>query len=164
MRRLRGIPQLRAKSGLEVLSYGKEWYQAALPFIATKEWKTSRARFLSAWDEVKYPKTDEALKSCLAEVDSSLPSPIAIRFLSDPVAVRLVGLCERLQVIHGVEPFFLSTNAFPLFGLKFKNQLHRRIIQLVDNGVLKRGRIGNSYQKTASEYCFLPNYDGLAIP
>ncbi len=164
VRRLRGIPELRAKSGLNVLPYGEEWYRAALPFIATKDWKTSRERFLSAWDVVKFPKTDEVLKSCLAEVDSSSPSPIAIRYLRDPVAVRLIGLCERLQVIHGDEPFYLSTNAFPLFGLKFKNQLHRRIIQLVENGVLRRERIGNSYQKTASEYCFIPCYAGLAIP
>ena len=155
-RRLKAIPELHDRSGQEVLQYAHEWFVAALPTIRTKAWDITRHAFLSAWPRITHAFTDGTLTACLAEVVASLPSPIALQFLADPVTVRLVGLCERLQHITGSSPFFLSTESFGLFGLKYKMQLHRKLSTLIDAGVLERKSIGNRIQRKASTYCYLP--------
>ncbi|MCX7408013.1 MAG: bifunctional DNA primase/polymerase [Planctomycetales bacterium] len=155
-RRLKALPDLRGLAGRDVLAHAEEWFRSALPSISTKEWQVTRSAFLSAWPRITHPFTDGTLTACLADVDASLPSPIALRYLNDPVTVRLIGLCERLQRIAGSEPFFLSTEACHLFGLNHKMQLSRRLERLRDDGVLVRLTIGNSIQRRASEYRFLP--------
>ncbi len=156
-RRLKAVPELRSRSGEDVLPFAHDWFRAALPTIGTKQWRVTRDAFLSAWPRITHPFTDGTLTACLADVDSSIPSPIALRYLDDPVAMRLVGLCERLQRIAGSEPFFLSTDACGLFGLNHKMQLHRRLMRLMADGVLKRVSVGNSYSGLSSEYLYLPS-------
>ncbi|MEI8019557.1 MAG: hypothetical protein WCH39_15230 [Schlesneria sp.] len=158
-RRLKAVPNLRDKSANSVLKFVEEWFRAALPNISTKEWKVTRDVFLSAWKRIRHPWTNRILKTFLDEVDVELPSPIALRYASDPVLMRLTGLCERLQKYHRESPFFLSTEACGLFGLPHKNQLHRRIKRLMDDGILSRVSTGNSYQRVASEYFFLPGIE-----
>lgn len=155
-RRLKALPDLRSRSGREVLAHAEDWFRSALPRISTKEWRVTRSAFLSAWPRITHPFTDGTLTACLADVDASLPSPVARRYVNDPLTVRLVGLCERLQLIAGSDPFFLSTESCGLFGLKHKMQLHRRLMRLVDDDVLERATIGNSFQRKASEYRYLP--------
>lgn len=155
-RRLRGIPDLRNKSGRDVLTYAEEWFRAALPNIATKEWRVTRTAFLSAWPRITHPWSDGTLTACLADVDATLPSSVALRYVNDPVAMRLVSLCERLQRIAGHAPFFLSTESCGLFGLKHKMQLQRRVMRLINDDVLERLTIGNSFQRKASDYRYLP--------
>lgn len=164
-RRLKAIPDLHGLTGREVLAHAEEWFRAALPNIATKEWRVTRSAFLSAWPRITHPWSDGTLTTCLADVDASLPSPVALRYVNDPVTVRLVGLCERLQLIAGDEPFYLSTESRGLFGLNHKMQLSRRLERLRGDGVLVRLTIGNSIQRRASEYRYLPakEADGNSI-
>ena len=162
-RRLKGIPDLHGLTGREVLAHAEDWFRSALPRISTKEWRVTRSAFLDAWPRITHPWSDGTLTTCLADVDASLPSPIALRYVSDPVAVRLVGLCERLQLIAGIDPFFLSTESCGLFGLNHKMQLHRRLMRLVEGEVLERKTIGNSIQHKASEYLYLPTIERKAI-
>ena len=159
-RRLKAIPDLHGLTGREVLVHADEWFRAARPNISTKEWRVTRSAFLSAWPRITHPFTDGTLTACLADVDASPPSPVALRYVNDPVTVRLVGLCERLQRIAGSEPFFLSTEACHLFGLNHKMQLSRRLERLRDDGVLARVTIGNSIHRRASEYRYLPAKEG----
>ena len=162
-RRLKAIPALQDRTGREVLEFAVVWFRDALPFIGTRDWRVTRDAFLSAWPRITHPFTDGTLTTCLADVDTSFPSLVALRFANDPVAVRLVGLCERLQLIAGSTPFFLSTEACHLFGLPHRMQLHRRLMRLVDNGVLEQLTIGNSYQHKASEFRFLPPIERTAF-
>ena len=159
-RRLKALPDLHGLTGRDVLAHAEDWFRAALPSISTKEWRVTRSAFLSAWTRITHPFADGTLTACLAKVDASLPSPTALRYLNDPVTMRLVGLCELLQRIAGSEPFFLSTEACHLFGLNHKMQLSRRLERLRDDGVLVRVTIGNSIQRRASEYRYLPAKEG----
>lgn len=162
-RRLKARPELHNRPGEDVLTYAHDWFMAALPTIGTKTWPSTRDAFLDAWPRIAHPYTDGTLATCLAEVDADDPSAVALFFASDPVMVRLVGLCERLQRIAGSGPFFLSTESCGLFGLNHKTQLHRRLMRLVDAGVLERISIGNRMQHKASEYLYLPTLERKAI-
>ena len=155
-RRLSAIPEIRNLSGEDLEGCAYDWFLAAQPNIRTKDWHSTRSAFLRAWAKVDYPLSDGTLTACLEIVDRSDPSSVAMRFVSDPVAFRLVGLCEQLQLINGDKPFFLSTNHFGLFGLNYKMQLHRKITKLIKAGVLQLVSVGNSIQRKASEYRFLP--------
>lgn len=152
VRRLKAIPDLHGLTGREVLAHAEDWFRSALPLIGTKEWRVTRSAFLSAWPRITHPFTDGTLTACLADVDASPPSPVALRYVNDPVTVRLVGLCERLQRMAGSAPFFLSTEACRLFGLNHKMQLQRRLMRLRDDGVLVRLTIGNNLTRLASQY------------
>lgn len=158
-RRLRAIPELNRRSASEVLKYAEDWFREALPNISTKEWSVTRRAFVSAWPRIKVPWSNGVLTACLAKADTEPPSVIAARYANDPVTMRLVGLCERLQSYWGESPFFLSTDDCELFGLKHKMQLHRRITRLSNDGVLRRVSTGNSIQGRASEYFFLPHFE-----
>ncbi len=162
-RRLKAIPDLHGLTGRDVLAHAHDWFRSALPFIGTKEWRVTSAAFLSAWSRITHPFTDGTLTTCLAVVDATPPSPVALRYVCDPVAVRLVGLCERLQLLAGCEPFFLSTEACHLFGLPHRKQLSRRIERLRADSVLERLTIGNSIQRKASTYRYLPTIERTAI-
>ena len=162
-RRLKALPDLHGLTGRDVLAHAEEWFRSALPRISTKEWRVTRSAFLSAWPRIIHPWGDGTLTTCLADVDSSLPSPVALRYVNDPVAMRLVGLCERLQLIAGSGPFFISTESCGLFGLKHKMQLQRRLMRLINDDVLERLTIGNSFQRKASTYLYLPTIERTAI-
>lgn len=157
-RRIMAVQELRNLNIEEVLPCVYDWYLAALPNIATKDWASTRSSFQRAWSRIDHPLSDGTITSCLQKADASPASSVAMRFAGDSVAVRLVGLCEQLQIIHGDNPFFLSTSACGLFGFKEDDRkgLHRKIVKLVNAGVLGVVSIGNSIQRKASEYRFLP--------
>lgn len=93
----------------ELRTYAKQWHEAALPFIGTKDFLTTWCDFSLGFERVRYP-AGTSLQQIIGEIDMSEPIPEQLIALGYSVkSVQLFRICQRLQEQAGAEPFFLSS-------------------------------------------------------
>jgi len=106
-RELKSIPRLAGKDASELKVLVRSWYDAALPFIGTKDWETTWFTFLEAWGNVKFAAGEDVADQCFQEVIRHEPPRCAEGYESKKLRL-LVSLCHMLQQKQGERPFFLS--------------------------------------------------------
>lgn len=93
----------------ELRQIAKQWHEAALPFIGTKDFLTSWFDFSNGFSSVRYP-VGTSLKQIIGDIDMSEPIPDRLVALGySTKSVHLFRICQRLQEQAGDEPFFLSS-------------------------------------------------------
>lgn len=129
----------------------QEWHRQAISVIGTKDFSTSWAEFLSAWDKVKNPHGQE-MERILGGIDHTAALPSGIVALGYGVrAMHLVRVCQALQAHHGDDPFFISARvAGGVVGicheeaaLMLRAMVADGVLALVSKGV---GRVASRYR------------------
>ena len=129
----------------------RNWFDRALPFIATKDCDESWRDFEVAWANVKRP-VGKSFK--LAAEGSEIP-PVADRLGYTRHERALTGLCWRLQCQFGDGPFFLGcVEAGDYLGIK-KTQAHKLLRTLQQDGVIALVTKGSKASRKSSEWKFL---------
>jgi hypothetical protein len=100
-RRLKAI--MPNASARELRPIVRQWFDAALPVIRTKEWGVTWEEFSVAWQRVRYP-----IRGCWDEIVRTSRSITADTGDYDGAAAALIRLAMALQAHHG------SGNAWPL--------------------------------------------------
>lgn len=150
-RRLKAIPELAERKGLELRQAAMWWYEAARPTIGTKDWDTTWADFLHSWKSVRHPygvQMAMALETALSE-----PDPECAARFDAPETRLLIRLCRVLQRRRGDDPFFLDVrNAGNAVNLN-KETAAKRLGMLCEEGIL--ALIYKGHSGRASEYRYL---------
>lgn len=136
----------------ELRAIVQEWHRLAEPVIGTKDFSTSWAEFLSAWDKVKTPHGQE-MERILSGIDHAAPLPSGIVALGYGVrAMHLVRVCQALQAHHGTDPFFISARvAGGVLGICHE-EAALMLRAMVADGVLTL--VSKGAGKVASRYRF----------
>lgn len=93
----------------ELRQLAKQWHEAALPAIGTKDFLTTWFDFNRGFESVRYP-AGTTLTQIVGEINMADPIPDHLVTLGYGThSVHLVRICQRLQEQSGDEPFFLSS-------------------------------------------------------
>jgi hypothetical protein len=151
VRLLKAIPSLASADAKSLKPFAEQWYQQALPRIATKSFLETWTDFATAWQNVKFPAGKEPIRM-LFEQALEHPMP-AIAQPYDVVEVRrLIVLCRALQQTAGDKPFFLTCRmAGELLGISHV-LANKWLRLLVIDDVLTLVSVGT--QGKASRYRF----------
>ena len=134
----------------ELRNMVKQWHEQALPVIGTVDFNESWGDFSRGWENVKHPE-GERMSELLKDVDTDqLPGGLPDDY--EPITLRLVRICVRLQRAAGSEPFYLSARtAGELLGIHFTSAANL-LFALVADGVIARVSQGTHKSRHASEY------------
>ncbi|MFC1453105.1 hypothetical protein ACFLSJ_07175 [Verrucomicrobiota bacterium] len=140
----------------EIKPIVREWYQKALPEIRTKDFDTTWADFVHAWDRARVPLGD-VVSAAWQRALANLSGSVVDEYDSGPVR-RLVSLCRELAALSPDGRFFLSSHdAGRRLGVK-SPQVLRWLRMLAADEVLKVVKPGNS--RRATRYRWLGELDG----
>jgi len=137
----------------ELRSIVRQWHDAALPFIGSKEFTTSWYDFRRGFDSVRYP-AGTTIKEIIGVIDmeSELPAGIANLGYGEK-GLHLVRICRRLQEQASGAPFFISSRqAGELIGSHFTDAA-KMLWVLKSDGVIEL--ISRGAGKKASRYRYL---------
>ncbi|MBN2127952.1 MAG: bifunctional DNA primase/polymerase [Sedimentisphaerales bacterium] len=140
-RMLKKIDAVKDKSGEDLMFIADMWHKRALPNIEHKSPTMTRARFLDAWKDAKYPpgegKSLEIAWANAQKADS--PMPELEVYKEDEVMQKLVRLCFELQRLAGPdEEWFIPTQKAPeLFGFSHA-WLAVLLKTLAANGIIRK--------------------------
>ena len=148
----RGLKALPVgKSAAELEPHLRQWFSKALPFIRTKDYDETRADFLVAWSNVKYPMGAGKLDAIVARARSAPLPKMAERYTSQELRL-LVAVCRELQREAGEGPFYLSVRvAGGLMGLD-RTTAWRRLLLLQDDDVIVEVEKGTKQRATRWRY------------
>ncbi len=153
-RRLRGVSELSDAGPATLKLFVRQWHDAALPVIDTKEFEDTWADFVIAWGRITTAHDPELLPNALA---AARKHPVPDVDYESPEARDLVGLCRELQRRQGEEPFFLSCRtAGEVLGIDYR-RANRWLTMLAIDGWIKlvvRGG-GQANQGKASRYHYM---------
>ena len=155
-RRLKAHPDLAAKPADEFLGVVRQWHEAALDKIGTKEFEPTWADFKFSWEEAKYPWGTGPMEEIFAKALQEEP-PAKAAALYGPTSLRtqLAALCRALQRAAGDKDFFLSTRQVA-DALKISSMHAGRWLQrLCADGLLRRTNKGTLREHQASEFRYL---------
>ena len=95
------------------------------------------AAFWEAWPKVKYPKRNIMETAIMRATQRNEPLPEAETYGDDDKVQILVAVCFELQILQGMEPFWLSYDTAA--NILHKSPVHAgRILKLlVHDGILK---------------------------
>ncbi len=154
-RMLRSLPEF-ARADRSVLEAAvRRWHEAALPFIATKDFEVTWLDFRYCWKRVRVPWGYPVVEAAFAEAKNSPMPAVALRYRLEPLRL-LVCLCAALQRACRSEPFFLSCRtAGRLLGTDHAT-VARWLAVLVADGVLSIEKRGGTPDKLryATRYRF----------
>lgn len=150
-RRLKAIPELASRKGLELREAVQWWHEAARPTIGTKDWDTTWADFLHGWARVRAPY-GQAIAEALEQARIAPDPECAARF-DAPQTRMLIRLCRVLQRRAGADPFFLTARAAGAAVSLDKGTALKRLEMLTAEGVLTRTYKGHTGK--GSEYRYL---------
>lgn len=149
----------------------RRWYEAALPFIGTKDFAWNFAEFCRAWSLIQTPAGVGSLSNALGRAKLSGVLPSAEKFRA-PELRLLVSLCRELQIEQGDRPFFLSCrDAADAIGLTRRKKAKRPevtawrwLAMLCHTGVLQKIASGSRKDRKANEYRYreIPSASSLA--
>lgn len=104
-RKLKKIDEIKNQSAEELMKMGIDalWHEKALPNIETKSFEMTRARFINAWEDAKYPPGEglslqiawenaQKLKISMDELEN---------YKNEPKMQMLIKLCFELQRLAG---------------------------------------------------------------
>lgn len=87
-----------------------EWYNRALPKIATKDFEETWIDFLIAWPRIKHKIGEGPMAEIYEKTIQLDPPEIAVeKYPKHDKLKTLVSLCQELQRAAGDNPFFLTT-------------------------------------------------------
>ena len=140
-RKLKKIDEIKNLTAEELMKMGIDvlWHEKALPNIETKSFELTRARFINAWEDAKYPPGEglslqiawenaQKSKICMVELEN---------YKNEPKIQLLIKLCFELQRLAGPEDeWFIPTHKGPnLLGITYQwlavllNRLDGKIIK-----------------------------------
>lgn len=104
----------------EMRSIVRQWHEAALPIIGTKDFSISWTDFLRGLEKVKFPH-GATLKQIIERIDMDAKTPDSLKALGYGEKCNLlIRICRQLQLNAGDGPFFLSARqAGELLGIHF---------------------------------------------
>ncbi|MEO1277632.1 MAG: hypothetical protein AAFV77_01600, partial [Planctomycetota bacterium] len=150
-RRVAAHPELRGLDSRSLVPIVRQWYEAAVDVIATKDFDATRADFMHAWQRIRVPY-GMGMADAL-EVAKGASDPPCANAYDEPATRLLVRLCRELQTRFGDGPFFLGCReAGGAIGLD-RDTASRRLGLLVCDGVLELTRKG--HRGRSSEYRYL---------
>lgn len=85
----------------------KEWHRLALPVITTKPFEETWLDFVTAWNNVQYPRGQEPIMQLLEQVEV-IDMPEAAQDYEQGEIFGLIAICRELQRLAGDGPFFLG--------------------------------------------------------
>jgi hypothetical protein len=157
-RQLKGLPHLADSTPADLEPYVWAWWVRALSVIRTRDWRTSWAEFLTAWNRVAFPAGEGPARR-LMEAAAAGPEPIEAAGFPDPAVRRLIAVCQALQDAanrYGGDHFFLSCRSAAAVcgfsGLNGYRTASRWLRRLVEDGLLElveRGIPGLSHGKAS---------------
>jgi hypothetical protein len=154
VRRLKAIPEYRQAKLPSLMPLAERWYQAAVPFIRTKEIEITLKDFANAWQACQDPTNGCFIEALFDEVKRSPPHPAAKHFSVEELRL-LVGLCAALQRYNGAKPFILGCRtAGRLLGATH-HQANRWIQTLEAYEIIRRTSTGTLAKRNASEFLFV---------
>ena len=88
----------------ELRQIARQWHEAALPVIGTKDFLTTWSDFSNAFDSVRYP-AGTGLKQIIGDIDMKETIPDRLVELGySAKSAQLFHICQRLQEQAGDEP------------------------------------------------------------
>jgi hypothetical protein len=147
--------ELRDHPLSEVRPIVRKWHDRAKPVIRTKDWPTTWADFLRAWETCAIPLKCDPVKEAFAAAsrqvrDGSLPNAAAEYEGSEPVQLLVVA-CANLARLRANRRFFLSCHdAAKCLDDMAPAQAWRFLRMLCADGVLEKVKPGN--QRSATRY------------
>ena len=160
-RKLRSIPGFDGKPAASVISYVRNWYEQALPFIRTKDWLENWGDFAEAWDRVRYLEGTDKMTELIKRAATSPPPAFAHELgITSTGALLLIRVCRELQREAGAKPFFLSARKAAEVCDTNPMTAWRWLRGLAACGVLQAVSVGNNTSRKASEWRYLPSLDG----
>jgi hypothetical protein len=128
----------------------KQWHELALPVIGTIDFNESWGDFCRGWKNVRHPE-GERMSELLKDVDADrLPRGLPSDY--EPLTLRLVRICGRLQRTAGEGPFYLSSRtAGALLDVHYTSAANF-LCALVADGVMECVTQGSHKNRQASEY------------
>jgi hypothetical protein len=144
-RHLKAIPSLANAEAATLRPIVRQWFEAALPNIGTKEFDETWADFCTAWENVKFPAGQEPIHQIYKQAIAK-PLPQAAELYETASLRNLVGLCNELQQVAGPEPFYLGCRtAGEVLGInhvlanKWLRQLERdNVLEVTKRGTQNR--------------------------
>ena len=110
-RRLQSAPRLREAAPQSLRPIVAAWYELAKPQLSGEhDFEECWNEFLYGWPRVKFPGGMDLVELAGRVVKGPDHAACAEKGYHNPVRRALVGLCARLQELHGDEPFFLSSH------------------------------------------------------
>lgn len=137
----------------ELRSIVRQWHEAALPFIGSKEFTTSLYDFRRGFESVRYP-AGTTFKEIIGVIDmeSVLPNGLT-RLGYGERGLHLVRICMRLQEQAGESPFFISSRqAGELLGIHYTDAA-KMLWALKSDGVLEL--VSQGVGNKASRYRYI---------
>lgn len=107
LRAVKAMPEYASAPVESLRDPVRAWHAAALPRIATKDFDTTWADAVHAWDRIRHPKGSGPLHVAAARA-WSMPEPAAACRYENPKVRRLVSLCVELQNGARAGPFYLT--------------------------------------------------------
>ncbi len=134
-----------------------QWHRKALPVIGTKDFDTTWADFLHAWEHARHGLGANVLDEVAARVDPNELPEVAAHYTNESVR-RLIALCAGLASLNGAKRFFLSAKcAADRIGVDsvqawrwLKMLEHDRVLRVLERGTKRR----------ATRYRFLATLPG----
>jgi len=144
---------LKGRPIAQIKPYVEQWYSKAKPVINTKDFTTTWADFLRAWETCSIPLTYKAVELAFAAAarqarDGDLPA-CADQFDLRAVQV-LVGACRKLSSLRPDGGFFLSSHLASTYLDLAPVQALRFLKMLVSEELLELVKTGNS--RSANRY------------
>jgi hypothetical protein len=157
-RLLRAIPAFTDSDPSLLEPYVRQWFDAVLPKIRTKNFETSRRDFNDGWNRIRYAAGACGLEAAINRALVATIPPEADHFRS-PKLRLLVCLCRELQRQHGDRQFFLScrdaARVVGLTGNKSHVTAWKWLRKLCHEGILKLLSSGSMLKRKANEYQYL---------
>lgn len=146
----------------ELRAIVRQWHDAALPFIGSKEFTTSWYDFRRGFDSVRYP-AGTTIKEIIGAIDMESELPVGITQLGyGERGLHLVRICRRLQEQANDSPFFISSRqAGDLLGIHYTDAA-KMLWALKSDGVLELVSQGAGNKASRYRYVWPDQSKGLA--
>ena len=156
-RGLRFNANLTGSTKRDLKTIVRRWHKAALPNIDTKDFASSWADFLHAWDRAKMPLGVDLASEAWGRLPETVSGTVIDDYDSPPVR-RLVALLRELVLVTGSRVIWLSTRkGGELLGVS-RETVSKWLNMLVADEVLEKVTPGNAYRST--RYRWLPKIEG----
>ena len=159
-RYLKAMPAIGDWTADDLMPFVRQWFDAALRCIGTKEFDETAKDFKRGWSSIKFPG-GRGIGSVAAALARAKLTPLpaeAAQFII-PELRLLVGLCRELQRQRGTLPFYLACrDAAEVLGLEGKERhvrAWRWLMMLCHKGILVKERSGGHLERKANEYRYL---------
>ncbi|MCC6230535.1 MAG: bifunctional DNA primase/polymerase [Phycisphaerales bacterium] len=134
-RRLKGIPALTEQPAKALKPYVRRWFDAAVPYITTRDFDVTWGEFATAWQRVRWGIGDGPLMKAASQ--AAILGPPACASDYGPALARLAAILRELQRAAGESLIFLSGDkAGELVGVD-RGTGTRYLQALVADGVLE---------------------------